>query len=64
MREVRSAVQPPRAAAWFTEASPKVHTTTESGGQADSTPSFRARSIANATPTARGRWDAIVDVSG
>ena len=56
--------RPACAAAWLTEASPKLHTTTESGRQVDSTPSFRARSIANAIPTARGRCDAIVDVCG
>ena len=52
------------AVAWLTDASPKLQTTTESGSHACSTPSFFARSIAKATPTARGRCEAIVEVCG
>ena len=52
------------AVAWFSDASPKLQTTTASAGHGDSTPSFFARSIANATPNARGRCDAIVEVCG
>ena len=55
---------PACAVAWLTDASPKLQTTTASGGHACSTPSFFARSIANATPTARGRCEAIVEVCG
>jgi hypothetical protein len=52
------------AVAWFSEASPKLQTTTASAGQEHSTPSLRARSIAIATPIARGRCEAIVEVCG
>ena len=52
------------AVAWLSEASPKLQTAIASSGQAHSTPSLRARSIAIATPTARGRCEAIVDVCG
>ena len=52
------------AVAWFSDASPKLQTTIASPGQALGTPSLRARSIAIATPTARGRWEAIVEVCG
>ena len=52
------------AVAWFSEASPNEHTTIASSGQAEATPSSRARSIANAIPTARGRCEAIVEVCG
>jgi len=54
----------PTAVEWFAEASPKLHTTTESAGHSGVTPSFAARSSANARPTALGRCDAIVDVCG
>lgn len=47
-----------------TEASPRLHTTTESQGKAGSTPSRRARPSASARPTARGRCEAIVEVCG
>ena len=52
------------AVAWLSDASPKLQTTIASLGHVHSTPSLRARSIAIATPTARGRCDAIVDVWG
>ena len=52
------------AVAWFSEASPKLQTTIASAGQVHATPSLRARSIAIATPTARGRCEAIVEVCG
>ena len=52
------------AVAWFSEASPKLQTTIASPGQAHGTPSLRARSIAIATPTARGRCEAMVEVCG
>jgi len=46
------------------DASPKPHTTTESAGHSVAMPSLRARSTPNASPTARGRCDAMVDVGG
>jgi hypothetical protein len=49
---------------WLADASPNEHTTTESAGHAAGTPMPRARSIANATPTARGRWLPTVEVCG
>ena len=52
------------AVAWLSDASPNEQTTTASSGQAHSTPSSRARSIAKAIPTARGRCEAIVEVCG
>ena len=53
------------AAAWLTDASPNEQTTIASAGHAVSaTPSRRARSMAKATPTARGRCEAIVEVVG
>lgn len=54
----------PTAVEWFTDASPKLHTVTASSGHAHDTPSFLARAIENATPTARGRCEAMVDVCG
>jgi hypothetical protein len=54
----------PTAVEWFTDASPKLQTVTASSGQAHPTPNFFARAIENATPTARGRCDAMVDVCG
>jgi hypothetical protein len=45
-------------------ASPNEHTVTASAGQREATPSRLARLIASATPTARGRWEAIVEVCG
>ena len=52
----------PTAVEWFTDASPKLHTVTASSGHGQTTPSFLARAMENATPIARGRCDAIVDV--
>ena len=52
------------AVAWLSEASPKQQTTTASSGHGGREPSCFARSSANATPTARGRCEAIVDVCG
>jgi hypothetical protein len=54
----------PVAVEWFAEASPKLVTTTASAGHGDSTPSLLARAIENATPIARGRCEAIVEVCG
>ena len=54
----------PVAVEWLAEASPKLQTTTASAGQRRATPSRAARPMANATPTARGRCEAIVDVCG
>ncbi len=54
----------PVATEWLAEASPKLHTAIASAGHGDATRSFAARSMANATPTARGRCDAIVEVCG
>ena len=45
-------------------ASPKQQTATASRGQRAGTPSRLARLIENATPTARGRCEAIVEVCG
>jgi hypothetical protein len=57
-------LRPASAVAWFTVASPKLQTTIASSGQLVCIASFRRRSIAKAIPTARGRWDAMVDVWG
>ena len=54
----------PVAVEWFAEASPKLHTVTASDGQAPSTPSLRARCRDRATPRARGRCEATVEVWG
>ncbi len=61
----------PCAVEWFSDASPKLHRTIESRVVATmpslfdvSTPSFFARSIASAMPTAFGRCDEIVLVCG
>src|ERR1043165_2880899 len=54
----------PAAVEWLAEASPKLATVMASAGQGDRMPSFAARPIENATPTALGRCDAIVDVCG
>jgi hypothetical protein len=59
------------ALAWLTEASPNEATTIASAGQGNSLTSsgrddltFPCRDRANASPTARGRCDAIVEVVG
>nr|BFE81091.1 hypothetical protein GCM10020093_036920 [Planobispora longispora] len=57
-------LRPDRALAWLAEASPKLHTAIASSGHGLATPSWRARSTAKATPAARGRWLAIVEVCG
>jgi hypothetical protein len=54
----------PVAVEWLAEASPKLQTAMASGGHADGTPRRCARSMLNATPTARGRWEAMVEVCG
>ncbi len=60
----RAALIAPVAVEWFAEASPKLVTTIASAGHGDGTPSFAARAIENATPIARGRCEAIVEVCG
>ena len=53
------------ALAWLIDASPNEQTAIASAGHGVPPPSSRRdRSIANAAPTARGRWEAIVDVVG
>ena len=64
IRGVQAALMAPTAVEWFAEASPKLHTVTASSGHGQATPSLRARAIENATPTARGRCDAMVEVCG
>ena len=54
----------PAAVEWFAEASPNEHTTTLSAGHSDATPSRSARGSDRANPTARGRWEAMVEVCG
>ena len=54
----------PVAVEWFAEASPKLQTVTASGGHAPSTPSLRERCSDRATPSARGRCEAMVEVCG
>jgi hypothetical protein len=54
----------PVATEWLAEASPKLQIAIASDGHGDATRSFAARSIANATPTARGRCEAMVEVCG
>ena len=52
------------ALAWLTEPSPNEQTAMASAGQATSAPSRRPRSTAKPSPTARGRCEAIVEVTG
>ena len=54
----------PVAVEWLADASPKLHTTSASAGQQIGASSLRARPMAKATPSARGRWDAMVEVCG
>ena len=54
----------PAAVEWFTEASPKLHTTIASAGHGVGRPSLAALASANASPSARGRWEAMVEVCG
>ncbi len=60
----RAALIAPVAVEWFADASPKLVTTTASAGHGDRTPSLAARAIEKATPIARGRCEAIVEVCG
>ena len=59
-----AAFSAPCAVEWFSDASPKLHTAMASAGQRVGRPRRRARPMANATPIARGRCEAIVDVCG
>ena len=52
------------ALAWLSEASPRLASTIASFGYGVARPSRRARSSAKASPTARGRCEAIVEVCG
>ena len=54
----------PTAVEWLAEASPKEHTTTASAGHSQATPSRYARCRAMASPTDRGRCEAMVEVCG
>ena len=60
----QAALMAPVAVEWLAEASPKLATAIASRGQAHETPSLADRSMETATPTARGRCDAMVDVCG
>ena len=60
----QAALTAPVAVEWPADASPKLATAIASRGQAHETPSLADRPMENATPTARGRCDAIVDVCG
>ena len=59
-----AALMAPCAVEWLSEASPKLATAMASSGHRVGTPSRRARPMAKATPIARGRCEAIVDVCG
>jgi hypothetical protein len=54
----------PTAVEWLAEASPNEVTVTASRGHGQGTLSFAARPMPSATPRARGRCEAIVDVCG
>ena len=54
----------PAAVEWFTDASPRLATTIASAGQPVRWPSRAARSRAKASPMARGRCEAMVEVCG
>jgi hypothetical protein len=60
----RAALMPASAAAWLSEASPNEHIATASSGTSVGMPRRRLRPIANAAPTAFGRWEPIVEVCG
>ena len=60
----QAALIAPTAVEWLTDASPNEATVTASRGHGQSTFSFAARPMPSATPSARGRCEAIVDVSG
>jgi hypothetical protein len=62
--QCRAAFSAPSAVEWFAEASPKLHITIASAGHGEETPSLPARCSPNASPTARGRCEAMVEVSG
>ena len=59
-----AALRAPTAVEWLIEASPRLATTTASSGHGVATPMRRARCSAKARPTARGRWEAMVEVCG
>ena len=54
----------PVAVEWFAEASPKLHTVTASAGQAPSHAEPAGALQGRATPRARGRCEAMVEVCG
>ena len=59
-----AALRAPTAVEWLIEASPRLVTTTASSGQGVATPIRAARWMPKASPTARGRCEAMVDVCG
>ena len=59
-----AAFSAPWAVEWFNDASPKLVTAMASAGQRVASPARAARPMAKATPIARGRCEAIVDVCG
>src|SRR5436190_24294386 len=60
----RAKLKADSAVAWFADASPKLHRTIAFFDKPVSTPLRLPRDRANASPTALGRCDAIVDVCG
>ena len=60
----QAALIAPTAVEWLAEASPNEASATASRGHGHATPSFAARPMPSATPSARGRCEAIVDVCG
>ena len=54
----------PAAVEWLTEASPMLASTIASAGQRAADPSRAARPRLKASPTALGRCEAIVEVTG
>ena len=59
-----AALNAPTAVEWLTDASPRLATTTASSGQGVRMSDPSARCSAKASPNARGRWEAIVEVWG
>ena len=59
-----AALRAPTAVEWLMDASPRLVTTTASSGHGVVMPMRAARWIANASPTALGRCEAMVDVCG